>query len=178
MDIIKLPVGYLESNCYIVFDKSTKNAVIIDPGDEGENILDIIKKEKLKPLAIINTHGHYDHVGANDIIKNTLKIKNYFPEKDGEKKKFGPLELTFFHTPGHSKDGICILIENHIFSGDTLFAGSVGRTDLGGGSMQQLMDSITNKILTLPEETIVHPGHGPDTTIKREIQYNPFLENI
>ncbi|MBI5573856.1 MAG: MBL fold metallo-hydrolase [Elusimicrobia bacterium] len=177
MEIIKIPVGYLEANCYIVFDQNSKDAVIIDPGDESEKILSVIGKEKLKPIAIINTHNHFDHTGANNEIKQKFNIKTYRPAKDDETKKFGSLpELKFLFTPGHSRDGLCILAEGHLFSGDTLFASSVGRTDLAGGDFNQLTNSIKTKILTLPDETIVHPGHGPDTTIEAEKKSNPFLK--
>lgn len=177
MEIIKIPVGYLEANCYIVFDRISKDAVIIDPGDETEKILPEITKRKLKPSAIINTHNHFDHTGANNEIKQKFNIKIYYPEKDGETKKFGSLpELKFLLTPGHSRDGLCILVENHLFSGDTLFTSSIGRTDLEGGDFNRLMKSIKTKILTLPDKTEVHPGHGDDTTIETEKRSNPFLK--
>ncbi|HAX62269.1 MAG TPA: MBL fold metallo-hydrolase [Elusimicrobia bacterium] len=177
MEIIKIPVGYLEANCYIVFDEKTKGAVIIDPGDEAEKILSVIEKEKLKPLAIINTHNHFDHTGANNEIKRKFNVKIYRPAKDEETKKFGTLPaVKFLLTPGHSRDGLCVLTEGHLFSGDTLFASSVGRTDLAGGDFNQLTNSIKTKILTLLDNTIVHPGHGPDTTIKAEKKSNPFLK--
>ena len=176
MNYIKIPVGYLEANCYIVFDENSKDAVIIDPGDESEIIVKKIISNKLKPLVLINTHDHFDHTGANNTICKEFNIKPNYPEKDNETKNFGTLKLKFILTPGHSLDGICILIENHLFSGDTLFEDSIGRTDLEGGDEKQLLESIKNKLLILPEETIVHPGHGPDTTIEKEINHNPFLK--
>ncbi len=177
MEIIKIPVGYLEANCYIVFDQNSKDAVIIDPGDEAEKILSVVGKEKIKPIAILNTHNHFDHIGANNEIKQKFNIKIYRPTKDEETKNFGSLTgLKFLLTPGHTRDGLCILVENHLFSGDTLFASSVGRTDWEGGDFNQLMNSIKTEILTLPDETIVHPGHGPDTTIEAEKKSNPFLK--
>ena len=177
MEIIKIPVGYLEANCYIMFDQDSKDAVIIDPGDEAEKIILAIVKEKLKPLVLLNTHNHFDHTGANNEIKQKLNIKIYRPEKNEETKNFGSLpEVKFLLTPGHTRDGLCILAEGHLFSGDTLFASSVGRTDLAGGDFSQLMNSIKTKILTLPDDTIVHPGHGPDTTIEAEKKSNPFLK--
>jgi len=176
LKLIKLVVGYLEANCYVIFDQNSKDAVIIDPGDEAEKIILEIVKNKLKPYAILNTHNHFDHTGANNEIKQKLNIKIYRPEKDEEIKKFGSLsELKFLLTPGHTRDGLCILVEGHLFSGDTLFASSVGRTDLAGGDFNQLTNSIKTKILALPEDTIVHPGHGPDTTIEAEKKSNPFL---
>ncbi|MFA5778895.1 MAG: MBL fold metallo-hydrolase [Elusimicrobiota bacterium] len=177
MEIIKIPVGYLEANCYIIFDQDSKDAVIIDPGDEAEKILSEINIRKIKPSAIINTHNHFDHTGANNEIKQKINIKLYRPGKDEEIKNFGSLpEIKFLLTPGHTRDGLCILVENHLFSGDTLFANSVGRTDLAGGDFNQLTNSIKTKILTLPDDTIVHPGHGPDTTIEAEKKSNPFLK--
>lgn len=172
-----MPVGYLEANCYIVFDQNSKDAVIIDPGDESEKILSEISRRKLKPYVIINTHNHFDHTGANNEIKQKFNIKIYRPAKDEETKNFGNLpNVKFLLTPGHTRDGLCILAEGHLFSGDTLFASSVGRTDLAGGDFNQLTNSIKSKILTLPDETKVHPGHGPDTTIKAEKKSNPFLK--
>ena len=178
MEILKIPVGYLEANCYVIFDPYSKDAVIIDPGDDAEKIISEIVKNKLKPSAIINTHNHFDHTGANNEIKQKFNIKIYRPEKDEETKNYGSLPgIKFLLTPGHTRDGLCILVENHIFSGDTLFASSVGRTDLAGGNFEQLNNSIKTKILTLPDDTIVHPGHGPDTIIETEKKSNPFLKD-
>ncbi|MDO8733959.1 MAG: MBL fold metallo-hydrolase [Elusimicrobiota bacterium] len=177
MEIIKIPVGYLEANCYVIFDQKSKDAVIIDPGDEAGKILSEIVKEKLKPLVLLNTHNHFDHTGANNEIKQKFNIKIYRPEKDEETKNFGSLpDIKFLLTPGHTRDGLCILVKNHLFSGDTLFASSVGRTDLAEGDSNKLTNSIKTKILTLPDDTIVHPGHGPDTTIDAEKKTNPFLK--
>ncbi|MEW6556263.1 MAG: MBL fold metallo-hydrolase [Elusimicrobiota bacterium] len=176
MKLIKLIVGCLETNCYIVFDDKTRDAVIIDPGDEAEKILAVIEKTKLNPLKIINTHSHPDHTGANEKTKEKLRIETFYPEKEGETKKIGTLKLKFFFTPGHTQDSICILIENHLFSGDTIFASSIGRTDLGGGNLEQLLNSIKTKILVLPKATQIHPGHGLDTTVDNELKFNPFLQ--
>ena len=170
-----MPVGYLEANCYIVFDRNSKDAIIIDPGNEPGKILSEVEQRQLKPLTLINTHDHFDHTGANEVLKRKFNLDIYHPVTNGEIKSFGTLKLKFFLTPGHSADGISILIENHLFSGDTLFAGTVGRTDFLGGNKEQLLDSIKNKLLKLPKEIIVHPGHGPDTTIEDEIKDNPHL---
>ncbi|MFH1541042.1 MAG: MBL fold metallo-hydrolase [Elusimicrobiota bacterium] len=180
MEVLKIAVGYLEANCYIIFDQKTKDAVVIDPGGDAEEIISKIIEGSLTPLVLINTHNHFDHIGANDEIKQKFNIKIYHPKKDTEKdqeiKNFGSLKLKFFFTPGHTADGLCILIEDHLFSGDTLFANSIGRTDLDSGDFAQLINSIKTKILTLPEKTIVHPGHGPDTTVEAEKKFNPFLK--
>ncbi|MDD5687670.1 MAG: MBL fold metallo-hydrolase [Elusimicrobia bacterium] len=176
MKILKIPVGFLEANCYVVFDEKTKEAVVIDPGDEGEKIISAIKGNKLKPLVIINTHSHFDHIGANHIIMERMNIKVFVPEKDSEERTFGSINIRFYFTPGHTSDGICMLIENHLFSGDTLFLSSIGRTDLEGGDTAELLKSIKEKILILSKDTIVHPGHGYETTVEKEIKNNPFLQ--
>jgi len=176
MKIIKIVVGYLYTNCYIIFDEKTKDAVVIDPGADEYEILKSIKKEQLNVRAIINTHSHFDHTGANDSIKERTGAELFAPEKDNETKSFVNLNFRFFLTPGHTKDGISLLIENHLFSGDTLFADSIGRTDLGDGDPDELLSSIKKKLFLLPGNTFVHPGHGPDTTIEEEIEHNPFLK--
>jgi glyoxylase-like metal-dependent hydrolase (beta-lactamase superfamily II) len=175
MKIIKIHVGYLQTNCYIVFDEAARHGIIVDPGDDAERIIGAVNREELKILAVINTHGHFDHIGANSEVLRETGAELFSPENDGQEKTFGTLKLKFFFTPGHTGDGISFLIGNHLFAGDTLFAGSVGRTDLGDGDMELLIDSIKTKLLTLPEHTIVHPGHGPDTTIENEAKNNPFL---
>ncbi|OQA91578.1 MAG: putative metallo-hydrolase [Elusimicrobia bacterium ADurb.Bin231] len=174
MKIIKIPVGFLYTNCYLLFDEKTLDAIVIDPGEEPDKILTAIDKYHLKIYAVINTHAHFDHTGGNEKVCGTTKTKIFAPSKDGEEKQFGSLKIKFLFTPGHTDDGISILAGNHIFCGDTLFEGSVGRTDLGG-NMKQLLNSIKTKLMSLPSDTYVHPGHGPDTTIGREKISNPFL---
>ncbi|MCD5390691.1 MBL fold metallo-hydrolase [candidate division NPL-UPA2 bacterium] len=206
MFIKSMVVGPLEANCYLVTDEETKEAIIIDPGAEGEKIRRLIEKGGLVPAYIVNTHGHIDHIGANGYLKEKLKdIKisihpadaqmlinplqnlasfagevNHSPQadlmlEDGYEINLGKLSLKVIHTPGHTPGGICLAIEGKVFTGDTLFAGSVGRTDLPGGSMDSLCRSIREKLLTLPDETIVYPGHGPLSTIGRERENNPFV---
>jgi len=175
MKITKIVVGYLSTNCYIVFDEKTKDAVVIDPGADGYEILKSIKKEQLVVRSIINTHSHFDHTGANDFIKEKTGAALFMPGKDGETKNLGSLNFQFYLTPGHTPDGISLLTEGHLFPGDTLFAGSIGRTDLSG-NLEKLLNSIKEKLLILPGSTVVHPGHGPDTTIEEEIEHNPFLK--
>ena len=204
--IRRLTVGPVEANCYIISDDVNGKAVVIDPGGDGERILAELGSLNLSVEAIVNTHGHFDHIGANGLIVERtgaplmiheaglsflrsasenaafygLKIAPS-PEpsrllKDGDRIRAGEIDLTVLHTPGHSPGGISILADGCVFTGDTLFAGSVGRTDLPGGDMDTLMRSIREKILVCDEETIVYPGHGPPTTIGREKRSNPFLQ--
>ncbi len=206
MLIKKLVVGELEANCYILADEKTKRAIIIDPGEEAEKILWVIKQNKLKVIHIINTHAHIDHIGANDILREKTgasllihsvdahllkniemnlstmidKGREFLPPdkllKDGDGIKIDQICLQVLHTPGHTPGSICLYVkDDRVFTGDTLFSGSVGRVDLPGGSFTDLQNSIREKLLTLPDEVIVHPGHGPDTTIGKEKKSNPFI---
>jgi glyoxylase-like metal-dependent hydrolase (beta-lactamase superfamily II) len=193
MILESLTVGFFETNCYILGDRKTGDAVIVDPGDEGARILKKIEDLGLNPSCIINTHGHVDHIGAVAYLRKRLKnIKLYIHEadaqmlpgletdtlfflKDGDEVTAGGLRFKVIHTPGHTPGGISLLINGHLFSGDSLFYGSIGRTDLPGGSTRQLIRCLKEKILTLPGKTIVHPGHGPASTIEDEKLSNPFL---
>jgi len=152
-------VGSLETNCYLVYCPQTLECAVVDPGAEPHKIIHLIIHNKLKPVIILNTHGHVDHIGANQNIKEKYNI---------------PLAI-HIHTPGHSPGSVSFLGDGFILSGDTLFCGGVGRTDLPGGSWQELEQSIKNKILVLPEETIVLPGHGPSTSVRQEKKSNPFI---
>jgi len=193
------------ANCFILGCEQTKEAVVIDPGDDADRILMELAKAELKVKYVINTHGHFDHVGANKRMKEvtgaTLAIHpddgpmlselsrsaasfglaaENSPEpdlllNDGDKVTFGSIALTVIHTPGHSKGGICLYTQGHLFAGDTLFAGSIGRTDLPGGDYDTLIASIKEKLLNLPDDTIVYTGHGPETTLHNEKRMNPFL---
>ncbi len=208
MNIKKFEVGPLFVNCYVVYDEKTKDAFLVDPGDEPDLILDFIKEENLNIKYIVCTHGHFDHIGAVkeikeetgakiilhigdlEIYRNSPQVAMQFfgieidpqpePDKLIEKDEKIPIfdkELTFLHTPGHSPGSMSLHIDNFLFTGDTLFAGSVGRTDLIGGSMEKLLNSL-KKIATLPHETVVLPGHGPKTKIQNEIKTNPFYHEI
>lgn len=208
MKIKKFEVGPLFVNCYILYDNDTKEAVVIDPGDEPDLILDFVKEEGLSVNFILCTHGHFDHIGAVKEVKDETGAKIILHEKDieiyknspqvaiqffgieieqqpepdiliknEEIIKIGNISLKFMHTPGHSPGSMCVYSDGYLFTGDTLFAGSVGRTDLAGGSMQDLINSL-KKIATLPEETVVLPGHGPKTKISVEIKTNPFYREI
>lgn len=202
MDNIKIhriPLGSYQSNCYLIEDTETHNALIIDCGDGEElqryiddNFLDI----KIKYGLI--THGHFDHVSGIEYVQNNFgttffiglgdlqaqheepylfpKLRNINIVYDGLDMNLEDFKVSTIATPGHTKGGMTYKFENHIFTGDTLFKGTVGRTDLYGGNFDTLMDSIKNKLLVLPEDTIVHSGHGEDTTIGEEIKNNEFLK--
>ena len=204
MILKNLVVGPLATNCYIVGSESNKEGMIIDPGDEAEAILEKVKDLGLKIKSIVLTHGHIDHIGALKEVKeatgaevaihtdeakslqrqssSTLLGLSYPtpspPDRllqDEDSMGIGSLHFGVLHTPGHSPGGICLLEEGVVFSGDTLFNYGIGRTDLPGGSHSQLMNSIHAKLMILPDNTAVYPGHGPETTIGTERRGNPFL---
>jgi len=206
MQIKKIIVGELQVNCYIVFSKNSSNAIVIDPGDDFKIINEFLEKNNLTPQYIINTHGHFDHIMANNSLKQTYpnslllvhkddapmlndaslnlsyfigkKFVSVKPDKllsDNDTISWDNKELLIIHTPGHTLGGICILVENILFSGDTLFYESIGRTDLDGGSSEKLLSSIKNKLLNLSAETLVFPGHGTQTSIGYEKKHNEFL---
>jgi hydroxyacylglutathione hydrolase len=193
-------VGTLETNCYLVYCPKTLECAVVDPGAESEKIFPVITKLALRPIVILNTHGHIDHTGANRDIKERFNIPLLIHSKDGpmlgsasfflgamesppadkffedgEDVKVGNYRLKVIHTPGHSPGSVSFLSDKFLLSGDTLFWGGVGRTDLPGGSWKDLENSIRTKILTLPEDLIVLPGHGPHTTIGEEKNSNPFI---
>lgn len=198
-------VGALETNCYLVYCEKTLACAVVDPGAEPQKIFLEITRKSLKPIILINTHGHIDHIGANldikekfdvplcihsldsPMLKSVLQSEMGFflgakdspaPDKfleDGEAITIGLCTLKVIHTPGHSPGSISLLFDKFLLSGDSLFFGGVGRTDLPGGSWEELESSIRDKILILPEETIVLPGHGPYTTVEQEKNSNPFI---
>ena len=206
MIIKNIVVGPLEVNCYILGCEDTKEAAIIDPGDNADEIISNIEKEGLNPKFIINTHAHFDHIGGVKAIQHHFKIDFILHEGDlflvenaseqatafglkpiskpvvnknatnGEKVNLGNKSITVIHTPGHSPGGVCYYSDNNVFVGDTLFAGSIGRTDLPGGSYDTLINSIKENLFPLGDSTIVYPGHGPSTTIGNEKEHNPFLK--
>ena len=192
MKVKSFPVGWLSTNCYVVSCEETKEAAVIDPGMESEKeteqILEYIKQNGFKIKYIINTHGHPDHVVGNEAIKEAtgapILIHQSTIEKlnadrklhEGDVLHVGNVKLVVLHTPGHTPDGISLLADNAVFTGDTLFAGSVGRTDFLGGSYADLMQSIKTKLMCLPDSFTVYCGHGPATTIGDEKMYNPFLQ--
>lgn len=201
-------VGPNQTNCYILGCSNTKEAVIIDPGADTDEIKHMVKESGVSPRFIINTHGHADHIASNkdfklpiyihkldaDFLTSPYKNMSVFfghwitspkPERllsDGDKIDVGELVLEIIHTPGHTPGGICIkcreqacLFPAIIFTGDTLFAGGVGRTDLIGSSEKDLFNSIKNKLLVLDDDIVIYPGHGPSSTIGQEKKTNPFL---
>lgn len=206
MKIIKLEVGNLGANCYIVYCENTLQGAVIDPGGNANDIINVINRENIKIVYIINTHGHADHIAANDKIKeytgapvlihkddaNMLtssqgNLSVYIGNNlicqaadrllsDGEVIKVGELEVQVIHTPGHTLGGICLKVNNVVFSGDTLFEQSIGRTDFPGGSFNQLMSSIKEKLFMLADNIKVLPGHGGETTIGDERHTNPFIQ--
>lgn len=203
-----LVVGPLLVNCYLVGDEKTREALVIDPGGDARKIIDSIKKLQLSIVAIVNTHAHFDHVGALNAVRDFtgapfmlheaevpvlgsapmsaamfgLSIANPKPAdrllREGDQVKAGSIALKVLHTPGHTPGGICLLEGQHVFVGDTLFQGSIGRTDFPGGDYGTLMASIRDKLLPLPDATIVHAGHGAATTIGAEKQFNPFVRPL
>ncbi|MDD9300846.1 MAG: MBL fold metallo-hydrolase [Desulfobacter sp.] len=205
MIIKKLEVGPIMANCFILGCESTKEAVIIDPGDDADQILMALAKAELKVKYLINTHGHFDHVGANKRMKEVtgaqiaihpldepmltdltrsaamfgLSAENSPPAdillQEGDEICFGEITLKVIHTPGHSPGGVCIFTPGHLFAGDTLFMGSIGRTDLPGGDYDTLISSIKTKLFDLADETLVYTGHGPETSVGNEKRVNPFL---
>ncbi len=204
MIVEKLVVGPFASNCYIVGSQSNKEGMIIDPGDEAKQILKRVKDLELDIKFIVLTHGHIDHTGALKEVREvtgakvaihaddakSLKVQSLsrifglsYPTppppdrllKDGDSLDVGGMHFEVLHTPGHTPGGICLLGEGVVFSGDTLFNYGVGRTDLPGGSSSQLMNSIQTKLMTLPDNTVIYPGHGSDTTIGAERKGNTFL---
>ncbi|MBZ5696431.1 MAG: MBL fold metallo-hydrolase [Acidobacteriia bacterium] len=214
-----LPVGMLQCNCSILGDPTTGEAIVVDPGDEVERIIEILHRHKLKVLAIVSTHTHIDHVGGLAALHRatgapvliheadlglyktldmqaqwlgiptpeTVKIRDFV--KEGDTLRWGGFAARVLHTPGHTEGSISLVVEpgatTHahkvqpaaalLLAGDTLFQGSIGRTDLPGGSFPKIMRSLHEKLMALPDEMIVYPGHGDLTTIGEEREHNPFL---
>ena len=207
MIIKTLVVGPFASNCYIVGSELTKEGMIIDPGAEAEQILKSVSDLGLDIKFIALTHGHIDHIGAVKEVKEATgaevaihaddaeslhdpSLAKMFGLSDpapppfdrllqgGDSIDIGDLHFLVLHTPGHSPGGICLLGQGVVFCGDTLFNYGIGRTDLPSGSYTQLMNSIFTKLMVLPDNTVVYPGHGPDTTIGTERRGNPFLRGF
>lgn len=200
-------VGPLGVNCFILGDKESNEAVVVDPGADCDLILAAVNRFGLKVKYVVNTHGHFDHVGCNRALVDATGAELLIHEKDvallglasvsaqkyglrvedspapsryladGMRLEFGRRQIEVLHTPGHTPGGCCLLLANEkvAITGDTLFADSVGRTDLPGGSHEQLIASIKAKLMPLPDETVVWPGHGPSSTIGIERRMNPYI---
>ena len=195
MKIITLPLGALETNCYVVYDEASKACALVDPGAMPQTILDTLEKNELALQKIFLTHAHFDHIGAlKPLLAAAPDARVYVGDRDkddpcdlaydlltytdtyqdGDTVEAAGLSFRVLGTPGHTPGSVCLLCGNTLFSGDTLFAGSYGRTDFKGGSMQDMYASL-RKLAALPPQTRVLPGHGPESTIEDELQTNPYL---
>ena len=202
-----LPVGPLQCNCSVIGDESTREAMVIDPGDEIEDVLALVRKHNLEVKQIVITHAHIDHVGGAMKLRAVTGAPILLNQNDyallkmldaqaawigvappgdveidhsvghGETLRTGALSANVLYTPGHTEGSICLYFpaERKLIAGDTLFAGSIGRTDLPGGSFKKIINSLHERVLALPDDTIVIPGHGPITSIGVERETNPFL---
>jgi hydroxyacylglutathione hydrolase len=203
MRVERIQLGALQTNCWIVDDGSGGPAIVIDPADDADAVLGVLSGRDV--AAIVLTHGHFDHLAAAGALVEATGAPLLVHEADaagittahgtgaslfgfdhsapaadrtlveGDTVEAGDVSLVVIHTPGHTPGCISLLGDGHLFSGDTLFAGSVGRTDFPGGDARALRHSVASKLASLPDDTVVHPGHGPDTTIARERQINPFF---
>jgi glyoxylase-like metal-dependent hydrolase (beta-lactamase superfamily II) len=207
MNIVQLPLGPLETNCYVLAN-DLKEVLIFDPGEEAFEIFDVIEENQYKPLAILLTHAHFDHIGALDEVRDKYNIPVYLHENEKDfladstkngsklflrrevfareadhliskegKMEIGNFTLSVFETPGHSPGSVSYYVKDakSVFSGDALFCQGIGRTDLPGGDHDTLIKSIKSKLFSLPENTRVYSGHGPETSIQYEKKHNPFL---
>lgn len=201
--IIRLTLGSFQSNCYIVYNEN-RECAIIDPGDEPDKIIEVISEYNLKPLYILLTHGHFDHVGAVNELRDKYKIDVYLNEndnilvdnervnnfgirvnktnidkdiRDNDKIDFGNKKFEVITTPGHTAGGVCFLLDNILFTGDTLFNGSIGRTDFSESNHEDMQQSL-RKLIKLSKDLIILPGHGPESDLEQEINYNPFLRML
>ncbi len=202
-EFITVPVGFIDVNCYLVPSETDGCMYIIDPGSEPEKILKGIGRSKFKDFKILLTHGHVDHIGAIPDLMKKLPVSNLYIHKDelplyrspencllpwlppiknlpAPSTEIANCEFRIINTPGHTRGAVCFLFErlNALFSGDTIFQSSVGRTDLPGGNQESLMNSIRQEIFTLPDNLEIFPGHGPSTTVGFEKENNPFINFI
>ena len=200
MFIKRIPAGIYAANCYIVMDEISKDIILIDIGGDAEDIIKEVKNLNGNVRGIILTHGHVDHVSGVLDFKEEYDVPVYLSHKDeelmiqgtyiygsfndkradfslkeGEVITLGSIKINVLETPGHTPGGVSFVIEDNVFTGDSLFYGSIGRTDLSGGNYGELIDSIKDKLLVLPEETKVYSGHGPMSTVGNEKRSNPFL---
>jgi len=211
LEIRYLSVGILQTNTYLIFDRGSREGVLIDPGDEAERIIDLVNRCDVRVKGIYLTHAHFDHLLAlrdlrsdlgcgfylhrND--EHLLKLAPHYAKEfigrvtppppspdgwiaDGQIIRIGKGYCKVLHTPGHTPGSVCYLLEEEraVLTGDTLFAGSIGRTDLPGGDLEQLRSSILDKLLKLPDDYVIYPGHGPSSTIGVEKRLNPFVRSF
>ena len=195
MKVYALPLGDYQTNCYIAHEEGETNCILVDPGYQCEDILDVCREKGLSIAAILLTHGHFDHVGAVKELAAETGCDVYLHEADlsmppmmtagklyythsyeeGDTLTIAGMSVSVLHTPGHTPGSVCLKIENHLFSGDTLFAGSCGRTDLPGGNWKTIQQSL-QRLAQLEGNLWVHPGHGESTTLAQEKKYNPFMK--
>lgn len=205
MFLERIPAGVYAVNCYIIGDDKTDKAAVIDPGGDVDKIVDVLDENNFKLEYIILTHAHGDHIGGVEELRQRTGAPVYMHKddlymlkdssvnhsisisgtkieteadnfvNDGDILELGSLKMSIIHTPGHTQGGICVQVENVLLSGDTLFANSIGRSDLDGGNQEQLIDSIKSKLFILDEEVTVLPGHGPASTIRIEKLTNPYV---
>lgn len=198
LDVIQLPLGAYQTNCYIVAREGATEVAVIDPGDAPETVLGLLADRGLTPAGVLVTHGHFDHLGAVRGVAEAAGVEVWMPRGEadelreleaapyepdhlldgGELVSVAGIDFDTTAVPGHSRASIAYQAEGHLFSGDVLFAGSVGRTDFPGGSMPTLVASIGRLMAAYPPETIVLPGHGPLTTLGKELTANPFLAEL
>jgi hydroxyacylglutathione hydrolase len=203
LEVFAVPLGPLQANCFIVVKGQT--GLVIDPGDEAEVVIEAFTEFGVSPAAVLVTHGHFDHFGGVTPLAKHFGIPVYIGEPDagqmadgglgaaagfdiepvegavtisGEQTLELPIPVLAIPTPGHSRGSYTFVIEDHLFSGDLIFQGSVGRTDLPGGDMEQLLNSIAGLVRRFPPDALVHCGHGPDTSLGRELALNPFLSPL
>ncbi|HLR21904.1 MAG TPA: MBL fold metallo-hydrolase [Tissierellaceae bacterium] len=206
MEVIRIPAGIYAANCYVLFSKNTKDGIIVDPGGNPEDILREIEENNVKVNYILLTHGHADHIGGVEELKDNLDIPVLIHKNDeimikdpeinlsammamgpisitadkvlqeGDTIEFGEIKGEVIHTPGHTKGGICVKFDEYLITGDTLFSGSIGRTDLRGGSHEEIIRSIKEKLMILDDNLITLPGHGTPSTILNEKRSNPFVQ--
>lgn len=193
--IHRLPMAPEAVNTYVAACRRTGDCAVIDPGDDTARILSVITENHLTPRYIINTHGHWDHVAGNAALKRALNVPVArfdrhegadaaidIPLTEETRLPLGRLTVTVIHTPGHAPDAVCLRVAGHLFTGDTLFVGDVGRSDLPGGDFQRLIGSLSRLVASIPEDTIILPGHDygdtPTSTMGREILENPYITDF